>query len=122
MRDGVEYTERHHAASSWGIGRDQQAVELIGLPDKLGHQQVISEPYYASPSLLRAGLQEYSFEAGFTRDNYGITSNDYGRPLIVGTDKVGLTNELTPKFTAKYCATNRHWASPARCSCLISVS
>jgi outer membrane usher protein len=63
--------------------------------DLLGHEQVISAPYYASPSLLRAGLQEYSFETGFTRDNYGISSNDYGRPLIVGTDKMGLTNELT---------------------------
>ena len=63
--------------------------------DLLGRQQVISEPYYANPSLLRAGLQEYSFDAGFTRDNYGIDSNDYGRPLIVATDKVGLTNELT---------------------------
>jgi outer membrane usher protein len=63
--------------------------------DLLGRQQVISEPYYASPSLLRAGLQEYSFDAGLTRDNYGLDSNDYGRPLIVATDKVGLTNELT---------------------------
>ena len=63
--------------------------------DLLGRQQIINEPYYASPSLLRAGLQEYSFEAGFTRDNYGIDSNDYGRPIMVATDKVGLTNELT---------------------------
>ena len=72
-------------------------VRLV-VRDLLGHEQTISEPYYASPSLLRAGLQEYSFEAGFARDNYGITSDDYGRALIVGTDKVGLTNELTAEI------------------------
>jgi outer membrane usher protein len=63
--------------------------------DLLGRERVISESYYASPSLLRAGLQNYSFEAGVARENYGVTSNSYGRPLIVGTDRWGVTNWLT---------------------------
>jgi outer membrane usher protein len=63
--------------------------------DLLGREQVITEPYYASPSLLRAGLHEDSFETGFTRDNYGVLSNDYGRPLAVATDRMGLTDQLT---------------------------
>jgi len=69
-------------------------VRLV-VRDLLGREQVISEPYYASPELLRAGLQEYSFEAGIVRENFGITSNDYGPPLIVATDRVGLTDQLT---------------------------
>lgn len=63
--------------------------------DLLGREQVIDQPYYASPELLRAGLQEFSLEAGVTRDNFGIDSNDYGRPLVVATDRVGLTNRFT---------------------------
>ena len=69
-------------------------VRLV-VRDLLGREQVITEPYYASPQLLRSGLQEYSFESGLVRDNYGISSDDYGRPLIVGTDRVGLTDQLT---------------------------
>jgi len=63
--------------------------------DLLGRQQVINQPYYASPELLRAGLQEFSLETGVTRDNFAIDSNDYGRPLVVATDRVGLTNRFT---------------------------
>jgi outer membrane usher protein len=63
--------------------------------DLLGRQQVISQPYYASPQLLRSGLEEYSLEAGFIRDNFAVASNDYGRPLVVATDRVGLTDHLT---------------------------
>jgi outer membrane usher protein len=63
--------------------------------DLLGRERVITESYYASPSLLRAGLQDYSFEAGVAREDYGIVSSHYGRPLIVGTDRWGVTNSLT---------------------------
>jgi outer membrane usher protein len=63
--------------------------------DLLGRERVITESYYASPSLLRAGLQDYSFEAGVAREDYGVVSARYGRPLLVGTDRWGVTNWLT---------------------------
>lgn len=66
--------------------------------DVLGRQQVFHESYYASPQLLRAGLHDYSIEAGVARDNYGIASNDYGRALVVGTDRFGVTDRLTAEF------------------------
>jgi outer membrane usher protein len=69
-------------------------VRLV-VRDLLGREQVISEPYYASPELLRAGLQEYSLEVGFVRENFGIAANDYGAPLVVATDRVGLTDQFT---------------------------
>jgi outer membrane usher protein len=69
-------------------------IRLV-MRDALGREQTITEPYYASPRLLRAGLHDYSIDAGFIRENYGIASNDYGQPLVVGTDRFGLTDELT---------------------------
>jgi outer membrane usher protein len=63
--------------------------------DLLGREQVITESYYASPSLLQAGLQDYSLEAGVAREDYGVASNHYGRSLVVGTDRWGVTNWLT---------------------------
>jgi outer membrane usher protein len=69
-------------------------VRLV-VRDLLGREQVIAEPYYASPELLREGLQTYSLETGFERENYGISGNTYGRALMVATDRVGLTDWLT---------------------------
>lgn len=72
-------------------------IRLI-VRDVLGREQVISEPYYASPRLLRAGLHDYSIEAGVTREDFGLESNHYGRPLLVATDRVGLTDRFTAEL------------------------
>jgi outer membrane usher protein len=63
--------------------------------DMLGREQVITQSYYASPRLLRPGLHEYSIEAGVARENFGLASNDYGRALVVGTDRFGITERFT---------------------------
>lgn len=63
--------------------------------DILGRQQVISVPYYTSTSLLKKGLNNYSLEAGFIRQDYGIESNDYQDFMAVGTDDYGITDHLT---------------------------
>lgn len=63
--------------------------------DILGRSQVVSFPYYASPLLLKPNLVNFSYEAGFIRDNYGINSNDYGRFLSVATYNRGITDHLT---------------------------
>jgi outer membrane usher protein len=69
-------------------------VQLV-VRDMLGRQQVISQPYYASTSLLRPGLHDYSLEAGLLRRNYGLRSNDYGGLMVSATDRYGLTDALT---------------------------
>lgn len=61
----------------------------------LGQEQVISQSFYASPALLRQGLQDFSYEAGVARENYGVASDDYEHALIVGTDRIGLTDNVT---------------------------
>lgn len=63
--------------------------------DLLGRSKVASFSYYASPQLLQPNLVDFSYEAGFVRDNYGVNSNDYGRFLAVGTYQRGITNNLT---------------------------
>ncbi|MDA8814419.1 fimbria/pilus outer membrane usher protein [Luminiphilus sp.] len=63
--------------------------------DILGREQVITQPFYATPRLLKPGLQEYSYELGFVRRNFGTDSNNYGRPLVVGTHRSGITKHFT---------------------------
>jgi len=67
----------------------------IVVRDLLGREQLVTLPYYVSPRLLQVGLNDYSYEAGFIRNNFGIDSNDYGRFAAVGTQRRGFTDWLT---------------------------
>jgi outer membrane usher protein len=68
----------------------------------LGQQQTIQQPFYADASLLRPGLRSFSYEAGLERRNYGLVSNDYGRPLASGTERIGLSDHLTTAFHGEW--------------------
>jgi outer membrane usher protein len=72
----------------------QGNVRLV-VRDVLGREQVITQPFYASASLLAKGLHDYSYELGAVRENFGIDSNDYGRPFIAATHGLGLTEQFT---------------------------
>jgi outer membrane usher protein len=63
--------------------------------DLLGREQAIVQSLYGSTLLLRPGLNDFSFQAGTLRENYGITSNDYGRGFASGVWRRGVTAELT---------------------------
>lgn len=63
--------------------------------DLLGRQTIIVQPFYASPSLLRADLEQYSFEAGMLRDDFGISSNRYDEAFVSGSYRKGYTDDLT---------------------------
>ncbi|MEI7037296.1 fimbria/pilus outer membrane usher protein [Fulvimonas yonginensis] len=69
--------------------------------DMLGREQVISQPFYASSGILARGLRDYSYELGFERRNYGLASNDYGKPVLVGTERRGLTDHVTGEIHAE---------------------
>jgi len=66
--------------------------------DLLGREQVVTQPYYISPSLLKPGLSAYSVEAGWLRLNYGVDSNRYGRAIVAGTWR----NGVSPTFTQEW--------------------
>jgi outer membrane usher protein len=79
-----------------GAGQMQVVVT-----DALGRQQVISQPYYTGQTLLRAGLNEYSFEAGAIREDYGLRSNAYGDLMMAGTFRRGFTDRVTAEVHAE---------------------
>ncbi|RPI14126.1 MAG: fimbrial biogenesis outer membrane usher protein, partial [Lysobacterales bacterium] len=79
-----------------GAGQMQVVVT-----DALGRQQVIAQPYYTGPSLLRAGLVEYSLEVGAIREDYALRSNAYGDAVASATLRRGLTDQLTTEVRAE---------------------
>ena len=71
-----------------------QMTEVV-VRDVLGNEQRIADPFYYSESLLRPGLDEYSFDAGFERREYGLSSANYGRPGFTGFYRRGVSSGLT---------------------------
>lgn len=69
--------------------------------DLLGREQVISERYYASPRLLRPGLTDFAYQAGFLRNNFGLESNDYGRAFAAAAYRTGLSKRFTGEVSAE---------------------
>ncbi|MGB4118198.1 MAG: fimbria/pilus outer membrane usher protein [Polaromonas sp.] len=74
---------------------------LVMVKDLLGREQLISQPFFASPSLLREGLVEDAYEFGWQRQNYGLKSNDYRDPFATATYRKGLSNSLTGEARAE---------------------
>ncbi|MGN6147578.1 MAG: fimbria/pilus outer membrane usher protein [Rhizomicrobium sp.] len=69
--------------------------------DVLGRETTQTISLYTDPSLLADGLSSYSFDAGFVRRDYGISSADYATPLVSATWRKGLgdfTAELHGEF------------------------
>jgi outer membrane usher protein len=63
--------------------------------DLLGRETVTTQNYYAAADVLRRGLHDFSYEAGFLRRDYGIRSNDYGTFIAAATERFGLTDHVT---------------------------
>ncbi len=61
----------------------------------LGQQVTVTQPFYASSTLLAPRLQTFSVQAGLVRRNWGFASFDYGK--IAGTALY--RRGLNPKFT-----------------------
>jgi len=70
------------------------SVQLV-VRDLFGREQVISQPFYASVNLLKAGLEDFSYEAGVERNSFGTESSDYGQAVASATYRRGLTDQLT---------------------------
>ena len=76
------------------VSTGQGEARLV-VRDILGREQIITQPFYTTSRLLKQGLQDYSYELGFVRRNFGIDSNNYGRFIAVGTHRFGLTEQFT---------------------------
>ena len=75
-------------------------VQLV-VRDPFGQQQIITQPFYASRRLLRAGLDEFQWSVGAIRENYGLTSFDYGSAFASGYWRRGVTDRLTVEVRAE---------------------
>ena len=68
-------------------------IEVV-LKDPFGNVQRISYMAYFSAQMLRKGLHEYSYNAGFLREQYGSESNEYGDLAFSAFHRYGVTNKV----------------------------
>lgn len=59
------------------------------MKDILGMEILTTQRFYSTPRLLKAGLNEFSLEAGMERMNFGVESNAYNNPFIAETYRRG---------------------------------
>lgn len=71
------------------------------MQDVLDREPDISHRFNVGEHLLKGGLQDYTFEAGFVRENYAVESNDYGRVFVTGAHRLGLTDWLIGEARAE---------------------
>lgn len=83
------------------VGQGQ--VQLVAR-DVLGRQTIVNYPIYASQSLLRRGLDDFTLEAGWQRQDYTVRSAVYGPFLAAGTWRRGITDALTMELRAEQSA------------------
>ena len=65
----------------------------------LGQQVNVTQPFYASSTLLAPGLQTFSGQIGLVRRNWGEISNDYGKLAGTAFYRRGLTPKTTMEGT-----------------------
>lgn len=69
--------------------------------DMMGREQVISQPFYQSASVLARGREDFSYEVGALRRNYGLADGDYGGWMASGTHRKGLSDSFTGELRAE---------------------
>ena len=75
-------------------------VQLV-VRDLFGREQLITRPFYSSQALLREGLEDFSYEFGMLRRNFGLASNDYRGWLATGTYRRGMSERFTGEVHAE---------------------
>ncbi len=78
--------------------------------DALGREQVLTQSFYSSVTLLAQGLSQYSVNLGKIRDDYALASNSYGPMLGEASYRRGITDAITLEGHAEYLAGDAHAA------------
>lgn len=74
-----------------GVGNAQMVITDIN-----GQQQVLNFSLYGANNLLAQGLNDWSFNLGYPKLNYGVSSFDYAQdPAFSGNYRYGVSNALT---------------------------
>ena len=82
----------------------------IVVRNALGQEQIISVPFYSAAVMLQPGLSLYDIDLGPVRENYGLTSGDYGPLIASGTWRHGFTSLFTGEIHAE-AMHNGPWAA-----------
>lgn len=69
--------------------------------DASGREQKIVQPFHIATSLLKPGLQDYSYNFGYRRVGLGQDSSVYEDPAFLATHRVGITQSLTAGLGAE---------------------
>jgi outer membrane usher protein len=76
----------------------------------LGQQQVITQPFYSSASLLAPGLSEYELDFGVARNDYALESARYAGLAGSATYERGLSSVLTVEAHGEFLGTQAYAA------------
>lgn len=77
----------------------------IVMTDALGQVRTVDIPVFFTPSVLNAGLADWSLDAGKVRLNYGKNTFDYSdEPLLSSALRYGLTPTITLENQMEYSA------------------
>ena len=71
----------------------------VVIRDVLGREKIVEIPYATDRNLLKKGLKDYFFTAGFLRKDYLNKSFDYSKFVINSEYRKGLTDNLTGGFS-----------------------
>lgn len=78
--------------------------------DALGREQVMTQSFYSSATLLATGLSQYSVNLGKVRDDYALQSNQYGPMLGEFSYRRGITDQITLEGHGEFLAGDAHAA------------
>jgi outer membrane usher protein len=82
----------------------------VVIRDALGREQVVTQSFYSSTTLLARDLSQYSANVGSIRDDYALASNHYGGLLSEFSYRRGITDAITLEGHAEYLAGDAHAA------------
>jgi outer membrane usher protein len=86
--------------------------------DALGREQVVTQSFYSSSSLLAPGLSAYSVNLGSLREDYALASDHYGPSLAEASYARGLSDVFTLSGHAEYL---EHYAHAAGFDATVGV-
>ncbi len=69
--------------------------------DIYGRERIQSFPFYFSSNALGPGLEEYSYNFGVLREDYGLRSNEYAGAAALAFHRLGINRFLTLGYTAE---------------------
>ncbi|WIG97424.1 fimbria/pilus outer membrane usher protein [Myxococcus sp. SDU36] len=64
--------------------------------DAFGRTSEVNTSYYLSGQQLAPGVVDYRLSAGIERENVNLSNFDFGRPMLLGNFRMGVTPWLTP--------------------------